>query len=188
MWRSPLSLGWGFSTQGRSRRRIRPERYNADSNPRPYRVADPLQRKARGKERKKKEATGEPYWLQVIETIHRSTRKTRYPLMSNVSVLDHRDRIRVGSINSYVRNQAHARQFARPNWERLSRIPAVCGRRCFLPFASIRRPPTSVIPIAVCRAAFAHVIAVEHRRPGSWRLVECRRAITPRTSTRRRKA
>jgi hypothetical protein len=34
----------------------------------------------------------------------------------------------------------------------------------------MRRPPTSDIPIAVCRVAFAHVIAVDHRRPGSWRL------------------
>ena len=48
----------------------------------------------------------------------------------------------------------------------------VCGRRCFLPFALIRRPPTSDIPIAVCRVAFAHVIAIDRRRPGSWRLVE----------------
>src|SRR5437016_9747130 len=48
----------------------------------------------------------------------------------------------------------------------------VCGRRCFLPFALIRRPPTSDILIAVCRVAFAHVIAVDHRRPGSWSLVE----------------
>jgi hypothetical protein len=48
----------------------------------------------------------------------------------------------------------------------------VSGRRCFLPFALIRRPPTSDILIAVCRFAFAHVTAVAHRRPGSWRLVE----------------
>src|SRR5207244_3695565 len=32
----------------------------------------------------------------------------------------------VGIMNSYVRHQAHARQFTRPNWERLSRIPARC--------------------------------------------------------------
>src|SRR5207247_8665485 len=49
-------------------------------------------------------------------------------------------------------------------------IREVCGRRCFLPFAQIRRQPTSDIPIAACRVAFAHVIAV-HRRPGSWSLV-----------------
>ena len=38
--------------------------------------------------------------------------------------------------------------------------------------AAIRHPPTRDIPIAVCRVAFAHVIAVEtHRRPGSCSLV-----------------
>jgi hypothetical protein len=45
---------------------------------------------------------------------------------------------------------------------------AVCGHGYFLPFASIRRPPTRDIPIVLCRVAFAHVIAVAiYRRPGS---------------------
>jgi hypothetical protein len=37
----------------------------------------------------------------------------------------------------------------------------VCSRRCFLPFALMRRPPTSDTAAAVCRFAFANVIAVE---------------------------
>ena len=43
----------------------------------------------------------------------------------------------------------------------------VCGRLCFLPFALIRRPPTSDIPIAVCRVAFAHVT---RRSQATWKL------------------
>src|SRR6266704_3500257 len=94
----------------------------------------------------------------------------RQLLCPDVSVFDQRDRTPLGTMNSYVRHQAHARQFTRPNWERLSRISARCvAVVAFCLFALMRRPPTSDIPIAVCRVAFAHVIA-DHRRPGSWSL------------------
>src|SRR6266700_4038129 len=69
-----------------------------------------------------------------------------------LSVFDQTDRTPVGIMNSYVRHQAHARRFTRPNWERLSRIPARCVAA--VAFCLLRptnqRPPDCSVPGCIC--------------------------------------
>src|SRR5439155_17565259 len=61
-----------------------------------------------------------------LQNLLRVVPAARQHLCPDVSVFDQTDRTPVGTMNSYVRHQAHARQFTRPNWERLSWIPARC--------------------------------------------------------------
>jgi hypothetical protein len=113
----------------------------------------------------------------------------RQPLCPDVSIFDQTDRT-PGWYREFICRSSgtcqtiHQAQLGAP----VQDTREVCGRRYFLPFALMRRPPTSDIPIAVCRVAFAHVIAVDHRGSGSWSLVERCPAITWRTSVRRQKA
>ena len=66
----------------------------------------------------------EPSARSEVQNLLRVVSAARQLLCPDVSVFDQTDRTPVGNVNSYVRHEAHARQFTRPNWERLSRISA----------------------------------------------------------------
>jgi hypothetical protein len=108
-----------------------------------------------------------------LQNLLRVVPAARQPLCPDVSVFDQTDRT-PGWYREFICpspgtcQTIHQAQLGAP----VQDTREVCGRRYFLPFALMRRPPTSDIPIAVCRFAFAHVIAVDHRRPGRWSLVE----------------
>jgi len=85
---------------------------------------------------RKKERRYRNYAIRFAAASQRQERSSKFAqscarrptacMSRRLSVFDQTDRTPVGIMNSYVRHQAHARQFTRPNWERLSRIPARC--------------------------------------------------------------
>src|SRR5207244_11501834 len=83
---------------------------------------------------RKKERRSGNYAIRFAAASQRQERSSKFAqscarrptacMSRRLSVFDQTDRTPVGIMNSYVRHQAHARQFTRPNWARLSRIPA----------------------------------------------------------------
>jgi hypothetical protein len=90
-----------------------------------------------------------------VQNLLRVVLAARQRVCPDVSVFDQTDRTPVGIVNSYVRHEAHARQFTRPNWERLSRIPARCVAAVASAFCADASPtnqrhPDCSVPVCIC--------------------------------------